>query len=280
MKVVMARAMGLCFGVRAALDTAFSCADAGEITISGELVHNEQVLARLRRRGFTMIPEGEQGPACKTKKVMITAHGISRKKRAALEGVGHRLIDTTCPLVTRVHEEASRMEREGYHVIVIGAPGHVEVRGITEDLASSHVVATPSDVEAYGHSRLGVVCQTTTVLTRATEILMAIRLRNPGAEVHFVNTVCEPTRLRIAAVQELAAEVDIMVVVGGRNSNNTAQLARLCREQGCPVFHVQRAQDLHPRWFESCQVVGLTAGTSTTDEVVREVQRALRWSLD
>ena len=275
MRVIKATAMGLCFGVRDALGVALAREDASEITIYGELVHNEEVLARLRDLGYAMSPEEDRKRLPDTRKVIVTAHGISEGRRAALEATGRELIDTTCPLVARVHKTASRLAREGYDIVLIGRPGHVEVRGITEDLPSFHVVARRSDVRTWPGDRLAVICQTTTMLSRALEILQEVRAQNPEAEVRFVNTICEPTRARVDAVEALIPRVDAMVVVGGRNSNNTRQLVLLCEAKGLPVHHVQSAAGLRPHMFRGVRTVGLTAGTSTSDETVEAVYEAL-----
>jgi 4-hydroxy-3-methylbut-2-enyl diphosphate reductase len=205
----------------------------------------------------------------------VTAHGISDRERSRLTGNGKQLIDTTCPLVRRAHEAAQRLEREGYYVLVIGRPGHVEVRGIVEDLAECEVISGVADVRSWPHTRLGILCQTTTPPRQAADIVSEIRSRNPQADVRFINTICQPTLDRQNALEELCAKVDVVVVVGGANSNNTRQLVALARELGTPAWQVQSADELRAEWFENCETVGLTAGTSTLDETIDEVHRSL-----
>lgn len=274
MQVIRAEAMGMCFGVRDALELAFDEAQPQATTIHGELVHNEEVLARLRARGFHMQAEQHrQLPA--TRRILITAHGISDRERQRLEGAGRELLDTTCPLVVRVHEAARQLQDSGHHVLVIGRPGHVEVRGIVGDLRHYHVVAGVDAVETYPHDRLGVVCQSTFMEEAAQEILAAIETRNPTAEVRFVDTICEPTKQRVRAVRDLARRVPVMVVVGGSNSNNTRQLVKMAEALGCRAHHVQGPGDLQLHWFQGVRVVGLTAGTSTLAETIDRVEVAL-----
>lgn len=274
MKVLRARAMGMCFGVRDALAAAAARTDAATTTIWGELVHNEQVLQRLRAQGFAMTAEDERSiPA--TDNVLLTAHGVSRVDRVVLQRAGKRLIDTTCPLVVRAHDAARQLQDDGFHVIVIGRPDHVEVRGLVGDLWSYDVAAGVEDVRRYPHARLGVVCQTTTSEHAARAVLAALRAHNPDAEIRFADTICEPTRQRIRAVVELAAQCAVVVVVGGANSNNTRQLVALCEANGSKAYHVQTAADLEPAWFDGCATVGVTAGTSTLDETVDAVVAAL-----
>ncbi len=281
MKVIKAQAMGLCFGVRDALDLAFSQREAKDITIHGELVHNEEVLGRLQEKGFAMAPE-LQAPELNrqdmppTPKVLITAHGISHKERHRLQQQGKQLIDTTCPLVRKVHDAASRLQAEGYHVVVIGKAGHVEVRGIVGDLQSYHILSSCKDACYLPYSKLGVVCQTTFMVGEAQAILRTLRARNPRAKIHFEDTICEPTKQRIQALQYLVQRVDAMVVVGGKNSNNTRQLVRFCEAHGLPTYHIQKAADLDPDCFTDFHVVGLTAGTSTLDSTIDEVCQGLQ----
>jgi 4-hydroxy-3-methylbut-2-enyl diphosphate reductase len=275
MRVIRAEAMGLCFGVRDALEAAAQVANPQHVTIRGELVHNEAVLVQLQTRGFGMIAESDRAvPA--TGEVLITAHGISDRERRRLISEGKTLIDTTCPLVRRLHLAAQSLAAKGYQVVVIGRRDHVEVRGIVEDLASYEVVGSPAEVRTWPHARLGIVCQTTTPPHVAAEIEAAIRERNGHAEIRFADTICEPTRERQSAVERLCRQVDAVVVVGGSNSNNTRQLVALCERLGTRACHVQSADGIDPGWFAGCTTVGLTAGTSTLDETINEVYQRLR----
>lgn len=278
MRVLRADAMGLCFGVRDALVVLDDITEPGQTTIRGELVHNAVVLDHLRERGFAMTAErtDRSNAIPATPVVVITAHGVSEVERARLAAAGKTLIDTTCPLVGRAHSAARSLADAGFHVLVIGQRDHVEVRGIVEDLASYEVVSTPDDVRTYQQERLGVICQTTVPPRRAAAILGTIRARNPHAAVRFLDTICKPTKDRQESVERLLSRVNAMVVVGGRNSNNTRELVALCRERGVPTWHVQSAEELDPSWFEGVKAVGLTAGTSTLDETIDAVEAALR----
>ena len=275
MQVILADTLGFCFGVRDALQVAEEALDPHQVTIHGELVHNERVLSRLNTLGFQRAHEAHRHEVPPTPLVMITAHGVSDRERRRLEQGGKQLIDTTCPLVHKVHRAAQTLAAEGRHVLIIGRPGHVEVLGILEDLPSGEVVVCPASVRTYEHERLGIVCQSTTPPRLAAEMNAAIRAANPGADIRFIDTICQPTRDRQDALVRLLPLVDAVVVVGGRNSNNTRELAALCRDRGVPAFHVQSAADLDEHWFRGCRVVGLTAGTSTLDETIEEVRQAL-----
>lgn len=276
MKIVVARELGMCFGVRDALALTESITEPRRITIHGELVHNEKVLDRLRERGFAQQPESSRRSLPTTEAVLVTAHGISQRERARLEAAGKTILDSTCPLVTRAHDAAQALQRDGFHVLVIGKPGHVEVQGIIDDLDSYTLVPGPDDVIEYPNARLGIMCQTTTPVEHADSVIAEVRRKNPHAEVRIVDTICHPTKERQEALERLLDEVEAVVVVGGRNSNNTRQLVRRCEERGKRAFHVQGPDDVRDEWFLGLSIVGLTAGTSTLAATIDDVHERLR----
>lgn len=275
MKVIRAAEMGMCFGVKDALNVAHTVADPTKVTVHGELVHNPEVCRRLADVGFKQSPEDNRGSSIQTPQVLITAHGVSNAERQRLQKENKELIDTTCPLVRRVHEAAMELQAEGRHVLLIGKAGHVEVQGIVEDLNSYEVISVANEVKSYGDRRLGIICQTTMPPNVVDEICTQIQLYNPKSDIRFIDTVCQPTKLRQHAMLELVHRVDAVVVVGGRNSNNTLRLVQFCHAHLTPALHVECADGLEPEWFDDVNTVGLTAGTSTLDETIDEVHRAL-----
>lgn len=270
MRVLRADELGMCFGVRDALAALAQVADPAAVTIHGELVHNPEVLGWLARRGFAQSSERARAVP-PTPFVMVTAHGISERERQRLLAADKQLLDTTCPLVKKAHAAAQQLQREGRRVVVLGKPGHVEVRGLVEDLAAPLVVAGLADVATWPESRLGVVAQTTTPIDTVDELLAAIRAANAHADVLYVDTVCAPTKARVEALERLLPQVDALVVVGGHESNNTRQLVARGAAAGVPTCHVAAVRELDPAWFAGRQVVGLTAGTSTLPRTVDEV---------
>ncbi len=270
--VVRAEVLGMCFGVRDALVLMESLDDPGSVTVHGELVHNPVVLQDLRVRGFHLGSESADRAVPGTERVLITAHGVSDRERARLTSAGKTLIDTTCPLVERVHRRAKQLSTRVNHVVVIGRPGHVEVRGIVEDLPSATVVPDVESVAEYPFAKLGVVCQTTTPPHLARAVLAAIRAANPHAEVEYAETICAPTREHQKALDRLLTEVDCVVVVGGANSNNTLELARLAEHAGVRAVRVADASELHAGHLAGATRVGLTAGTSTLARTVDAVE--------
>lgn len=274
MKIIRAEAMGLCFGVRDAIAAAYQESRPQEITILGQLVHNPAVSTKLDELGYRVREESETNVGGAAR-VMITAHGVSDRRREELARTGADIVDTTCPLVRRAHHAARMLAAEGRHVIVIGQPGHVEVRGLTEDLPSFSVAPSPGAVERYAAARLGVICQTTTTEPDAQAVLAQIRALNPHADLRFIDTICQPTKDRQRAMEALVMTCDLVVVVGGQNSNNTRKLVAVCLKNGVPAYHVESAADLCAGWFRGARAVGLTAGTSTLPETIEAVYEAL-----
>lgn len=268
MRVIKARALGFCFGVRDALQVARRFPHPERVAIFGQLVHNPSVQAELTERGFSAVSESDRGAAPDRPEVLITAHGVSARDRQRLLSAGKTLIDTTCPLVTYAHRVAAAMQEQGRLVVVVGKREHVEVRGIVGDLSRCVVVASPDEVESYRDEKIGVMAQTTIPPQVAEAVVEEIRKRNPDADVSYVMTSCQPTRDRQLAVLELLPWIEAMVVVGGRNSNNTRQLVELARGHDVPAYHVEGPDDLRSAWFRGLSVVGLTAGTSTPDETI------------
>jgi 4-hydroxy-3-methylbut-2-enyl diphosphate reductase len=273
MKIIRAEHLGMCFGVRDAVALALKRSESQPLTVLGDLVHNERVLAELRARGVRI---AGHAAAVETPAVMVTAHGASEKAMESARGRGLILTEATCPLVRVAHRAVARLVREGCHPVIIGQRGHVEVRGLTEDLADFDVVLSEADLfELRERARFGVAAQTTQPIERVRRLVELLRLRFPSAEVRFIDTVCQPTKLRQNAALELARQADVVVVIGGAQSNNTRELVRTCSRDCSRVHHVQTAGDLRPEWFAQARTVGITAGTSTPDSVIDEVEQWL-----
>lgn len=274
MKIMRAEYLGMCFGVRDAITLALEQARSGPLTILGELVHNETVLNELRLRGIQLVSKPEE---VQTKAVLITAHGTSNGVIRQAQARGLNVSEATCPLVHVAHRALRELVRQGYYPVVIGVRQHVEVRGMTGDLETFDVVLSEADVAVMQeHSRIGIVAQTTQPQERVRELVEQIRRRFPLSDVRFVDTVCQPTKQRQNAAVKLAREADVVVVIGGANSNNTRELVQTCRRWCERVYHVQSAADLRSGWFDEAQTVGITAGTSTPDAVIQGVEEWLR----
>jgi 4-hydroxy-3-methylbut-2-enyl diphosphate reductase len=274
MKVTMAKAMGSCFGVDDAVEMALEHPHAEDLTILGQLVHNPQTVGRLREKGIRLVNGVDEIESIETQHVMITAHGASEKVKEKVIEHGFKLEDATCPLVHHVHRTIRKFVNLGYFPIVIGEEKHVEVKGIVGDLEDYLVIKDVKDIDQLPlekRKRLGIVSQTTQNYNRVGEIANAIEARPDVEEVKFFNTVCKPTRLRQEAVEELSDEVDVMIVVGGKNSSNTRKLKLLCDKKGISAYHIESHQELQRSWFEGKDHAGITAGTSTPFTVIDKV---------
>jgi len=270
MKILTAEHLGMCFGVRDAIALAIDTARQEPLTVLGELVHNETVLAELQSRGIRF---ARQSTEVTTPTVMITAHGTSERALAQARGQGLHVLEATCPLVHFAHRTLLQLVQAGFHPVIIGQREHVEVRGLTGDLDVFDVVLSAEDVaRLQPHPRLGVVAQTTQPLDKVHGLVDLMRQRFPLSEVHYRDTVCQPTKQRQQAAHELARRVDVVVVIGGAHSNNTRELVATCRRHCAQVYHVQSAENLHAEWFAPEHTVGITAGTSTPAETIAAVE--------
>lgn len=274
MRILRASHLGMCFGVRDAIGLALRHADAAPLTILGDLVHNDTVLAGLRAKGIETASEVSRAA---TKTVMVTAHGASERSLARTRALGLEVVEATCPLVHVAHRAVRALVREGYHPVIVGRRGHVEVRGLTEDLDAFDVILEESDVPALTpRPRFGVAAQTTQPIDKVRGLVASIRSRFPNSDVRFIDTVCRPTKERQTAAVDLARESDAVVVVGGAASNNTRELVETCRRH-CPrVYHAVSEADLCADWFADVDTLGITAGTSTPDEVIDRVEGRIR----
>ncbi|MGH8164789.1 MAG: 4-hydroxy-3-methylbut-2-enyl diphosphate reductase, partial [Rhodanobacteraceae bacterium] len=265
------------FGVRDAIAQAEKLAAAAPLTILGELVHNPIVRERLRRRGAREGSLDMASADASTAALMITAHGASDAARRQWQQTGLQVADGTCPLVRYAHAQLRALVAAGYAPVVIGQAGHVEVRGLTEDFPGASVIGSRGDIALLPVvARYGVVSQTTQPIDHVRELVAQLRHARPQAEVRFIDTVCKPTKNRQSALQRLIAQVQLVVVVGGRASNNTRQLVATCRAAGRRVLHIERAAELVAKDFSEIETVGVTAGTSTLRETVDAVVERLR----
>jgi 4-hydroxy-3-methylbut-2-en-1-yl diphosphate reductase len=275
MKILVAESFGICFGVRDAIAQAEQLAAGQSLTILGELVHNPIVRERLRRQGIAEAAlDSKSSPS---RRVMITAHGASDRKRTEWRAAGFDVADGTCPLVQHAHEQLKRLVAAGFFPVVIGQLGHVEVEGLIGDFPDAVVVNAPEDVTRLPkRPRYGIISQTTQPIDFVREIVDLIRRTHSDAEVRFADTVCKPTKDRQSALRRLIETADAIVVVGGQASNNTRKLVETCRAAGKTAFHIERPDELRADWFDGVRTVGLTAGTSTLPETVQAAHQRLQ----
>jgi len=241
MKVIVAEHFGICFGVRDAIAQAHALARKGPLTILGELVHNPIVREQLRSSG---VQEQSSADAANGR-VMITAHGTSDKQREALNKRGLDVADGTCPLVRYTHNQLKRLVRAGYFPVVIGLANQAEVRGLLGDFVEACVINEVADIRRLPpRCRYGIVSQTTQPIDRVRALVAEIVRAHPNSKIRFADTVCKPTKDRQLALKKLIAAVELIVVVGGRRSNNTRQLVETCRAAGKRSLHIERPEEL------------------------------------
>jgi len=280
MEILLAREMGFCFGVRRAVEMMEEATqDTGPMVSLGSVVHNPQVVERLKDRGLDVIASIDEVDA---RPVAITAHGASESVVLELERKGVTVVDTTCPIVTRSQQWAKRLADDGFAVIVYGDPNHKEVKGVL-GWAEGKAIAVPSidelDMLPENLSgRVGVLSQTTETEGHFAEFVRALleKRMDQISELRVINTLCNATTSQQAAAEELAHQVDLMIVIGGRESANTRHLAEVAREEGCETFHVESADEIRPEWLADRERVGVTAGASTPDSAVDAVVARLR----
>ncbi len=256
-----------------ALDPAFK----DRLTIVGQLVHNPQTTERLKANGVRIV-ERDQIDNITTEAVMITAHGASDATKEMLRQKGFTVFDATCPLVIRLHKLARFLEREGYFPVVIGEASHVEVRGVVGNLRAAAVVHDEEDIkQLQGHARIGIVSQTTNRPEMVSRLVTAIRAQPWVEDVRFCDTICQPVKERQQAIGMLLSEdIDLGIVIGGMNSANTRKLQELISDRGIEAHHIEGPDNLDATWFAGKHHVGITAGTSTPQDVIEAVHAKVR----
>lgn len=273
MRVEVARYAGVCYGVERALKLAEESAASGKVVHTlGPLIHNPQAVAALRDQGVevaTTLAEAPEGT------LVIRSHGVDPAIIEQARDKGLDVVDATCPHVTKAHEAAEELKRGGYAVVIVGEADHPEVEGIMAHAGGEALVVSSADElpERMPSRRVGIVVQTTQSLSRLNQVVAAIMPR--ASEVRVFNTICSATGKRQQSAEELAENVDVMVVVGGLNSGNTTRLAEICSGVNGRVHHVETADELDPAWFAGAESVGVTAGASTPDEQMQGVIRAI-----
>lgn len=278
MEVRLASFRGFCFGVRHALDLIEAAAkDHGRLATIGPLVHNRQVVERLSELGVRVVGEVNEA---EEPVVAISAHGAPPRTGAQVEALGRQVVDGTCPFVRKAQNAARDLAAAGFAVLVLGDPAHREVQGILGWAGGRAQVVASADLlpsECPG-KKLGIVAQTTQNESNLQALVRTVVDRWFGdlAELRVINTICDASVRRQQAAEDLAAEVEVMVVIGGRESANTRRLAEVCARTGTPTYQIELAEELLPVWFQGRAVVGVTAGASTPDWVIEQVVERLR----
>ena len=279
-EIILAEPRGFCAGVDRAIEIVERALQkfGAPIYVRHEIVHNTFVVNDLKAQGAIFIEDLDEVPPGAT--LVFSAHGVSKAVENEATRRGFRIFDATCPLVSKVHVEVAKLAKEGYEFIMIGHKGHPEVEGTMGQLESGiHLVEDVGDVQnvhPLQTDRLAVVTQTTLSVDDAAEIAAAVKQRFPNIREPKRQDICYATQNRQDAVKLLSKQVDVLIVVGSQTSSNSNRLAELSRKLGVPAYMVDSVDDLDPRWLEGKERVGLTAGASAPEVLVKAVIRHIR----
>lgn len=269
MKILVAKDAGYCFGVRDAVKLAKkSGADYDEVYMLGDIVHNEQVVSDLSKKGSKVVKNLDEIPT--DKPVLFRAHGTDPETWKAAQKKKLNIIDATCPLVTEIHEEIKSLEKEGRRTIIIGDHNHDEVVGIAAQVKNAIIISNAEEALSLKKmKRAGVVSQSTQMIENVQEILNI--LSEKVYDLRFVNTICYPTRRNHEQIKKLADTCDLMVVIGSYTSANSKRLTQLSLDRNKNSFQVTCADELKKSWFSNIGSVGISAGASTPDDLIADV---------
>ena len=275
-EIVVARYAGYCYGVERALRITEEALEGAEGPVAslGPIIHNPSVVGQLEERGVRVVDDAREAAAGT---LIVRTHGVPPEVVEGARARDINLVDATCPFVAVAQRKAASLREAGYAVVILGERDHPEVAGLEGFAGEGAVVvedAAGLPLAQLRGKRVGVVVQTTQ--TRANLASVAAALAPVARELLVFNTICDATEKRQSAACELAAEVDVVVVVGGRNSANTARLAQLCRAIESRTHHIESAVELEPAWFAGARRIGVTAGASTPDEEIEATVAALQ----
>jgi 4-hydroxy-3-methylbut-2-enyl diphosphate reductase len=279
MEILLAKPRGFCAGVERAIEIVErALAQFGApIYVRHEIVHNKSVVDDLRAKGAVFVEELDEVPRGAT--VIFSAHGVSKEVQADAERRGLKVFDATCPLVTKVHVEVAKMLRDGYEIVMIGHRGHPESEGtMGQAVTGMHLVETVEDVAALkpATDRLAYVTQTTLSMDDAAQIVAALRARFPGIRGPKKDDICYATQNRQDAVKFMAPQCDVVIVVGSPNSSNSNRLREVAQSRGIAAYMVDNAAQLQAQWIEGRKRIGVTAGASAPEVLVKDVVARLR----
>ncbi len=272
MKIVVAKRSGFCFGVKRAVDMAFDMATKKKgVCTLGPIIHNPQVVDSLRNKGVVSVEE----PSKEMTSIIIRTHGIPVTMYEKIDNMGIEAVDATCPFVKNAQTYAKLLKDEGYQVVILGDRNHPEVKSIMSFSGDDVIVAAEGGTPSKLKPKVGVVVQTTQPVEALKNLLSHIVGKAREIKIH--DTICNSTALRLKETSEICEKVDIMIVVGGKNSANTTQLANLCESKGARTYHVETATELSHQWIKGIQSVGITAGASTPRWIIEEVVDKIKY---
>ncbi len=279
MEVKLAKSAGFCFGVKRAVDKVYEQIKTGKkIYTYGPIIHNEEVVKDLAGKGVVVINDEEELKALKEGTVIIRSHGVEKKVYCIMEENGLEYVDATCPFVKRIHSIVEKESAEGKQIIIIGNEGHPEVEGIRGWSCTPAIVVESAEqaekIVLKSDKKACIVSQTTFNYRKFQELVEI--LRKKVYDVSIANTICNATEERQKEAREIAGEVDVMIVIGGAHSSNTRKLYEICSKECKETHFIQTLEDLHLDLSDEVLRVGITAGASTPNNIIEEVQNYVR----
>lgn len=269
MKIIISKHSGFCFGVKRAMDITLSNIDKEKtIATLGPLIHNPQVVDLLKEKGVEVASEIDK----KYDKIIMPSHGVPKELIQKCNNLNIEAIDATCPFVEAVHEKVRQYKKQGLIIVIVGDAGHSEVKGIMSSADNDCIVISSiDDLKKYDFKKknVGIVSQTTNKPEYFGEIVG--KIVQEAKETTVANTICYATHKRQAAAHDLAPKVDVMLVVGGKNSANTNRLYQISKEMNDRTYHIETKDELTKDMFENCETVGITAGASTPDFIIDDI---------
>lgn len=279
MEVILAKSAGFCFGVKRAVDTVYEQTGKDQkIYTYGPIIHNEEVVRDLEKKGVTVIENEEMLSEVEKGIVVIRSHGVEKRVYELIEKNGHTLVDATCPFVKKIHKIVAEQSESGRKVIIIGNATHPEVEGICGWSKTKPIVVETQEealnLELNSDDKICIVSQTTFNYNKFQELVEIFEKK--GYDSIVVNTICNATEERQTEARKIAGEVDIMIVIGGTHSSNSRKLYEICQKECENTYFIQTLEDLHLDTLKSARTVGITAGASTPNNIIEEVQNNVR----
>jgi len=274
MKIIIAKDAGYCFGVRDAVDLAYDISKKeGNVYMLGDIVHNEKVVGDLNSNGAKVVNELDEIPNGSS--VLFRAHGTKNDVWDKAKGKNINIVDATCPLVYEIHKEVKKISRDGRQIFVIGDHGHDEVVAIADQVKDTIVLSSVNEAkDLKKYKKAGVVSQSTQTIENVQEIINILMTK--VFDLHFVNTICYPTKRNQEQIKELAKVADVMIIIGSFTSANSKRLTLLSKNINKNTYQVTCSNDLKINWFINTKIVGISAGASTPDYLIEEVSKQIK----
>ena len=281
MKLTIAKSAGYCFGVKRAVNMVYQEAEEAKVPVYtyGPIIHNEEVVRDLKQRGVHVVRELKELENLPKGKIIIRSHGISRREHEAMKACGFEVLDATCPFVLKIHRLVEKYSKKGYTIVIAGNGQHPEVEGIMGWVENGDVytVQTPEDVynlPLKDGQKVCLVAQTTFNYNKFQELVEIIKKK--GYDISVLDTICNATEERQTEARKIAAESDLMIVIGDKHSSNTQKLYEISKKECANTYYIQTSKDMDYHQIQSINNVGITAGASTPNNIIEEVSKNVR----